>query len=94
MAAYIVAYDLKKVGQNYSCITKKLEAYPTHWHMQGSVWIIESTKTATQIRDELIACLDQNDNLMVAQLSGQAAWNGFTDKASVWLKSLLGKFVK
>lgn len=94
MAAYIVTYDLKKSGQNYTCITGKLEKYPAYWHMQGSVWIIESTKTAAQIRDDLVACLDQNDNLFVGKLSGEAAWQGFTTKGTNWLKSLLEKFVK
>lgn len=89
MAAYIVTYDLKQVGQNYTCITKKLEAYPVHWHMQGSVWIVQTSKTAAQIRDDLAGCLYQNDNLFVARLQGEAAWKGFSDNAGSWLKSQL-----
>lgn len=89
MAAYIVTYDLKQVGQNYIGITRKLETYTMHWRMQGSVWIVQTSKTAAQIRDGLAACLDQNDNLFVARLEGEAAWKGFSDKASSWLKSQL-----
>jgi hypothetical protein len=89
MAAYIVTYDLMKQGQNYTCITKKLEAYPVHWHMQGSVWIIETAQSAAQVRDGLIPCLDANDKLMVARLSGEAAWYGHNDHNSQWLKDRL-----
>lgn len=89
MPAYIVAYDLKKQGQNYECLNEKLTEFGTYWHMQGSVWIIVTEWTAAQIRDDLKPCLDRNDNLFVGKLSGQAAWEGFTSDDNKWLKSAL-----
>lgn len=91
MSVFIVTYDLHKQGQNYSCITNKLASYPTHWHLQGSVWIIETSQSAAQVRDALLPCLDANDKLLVARLSGQAAWYGYSDHNSRWLKGLLEK---
>lgn len=93
MTTYIVAYDLIKQGQNYTCITKKLASYPTHWHMQGSVWIIETAQTAVQVRDHLHSCLDQNDKLFVARLEGEAAWIGYPESTSAWIKDRLAKRV-
>ena len=93
MAAYIVTYDLHQTGQNYECIKKKLETIPKHWHMQGSVWVIETEQTAVQLRDSLLSCLDSNDNLLVALLAGEAAWRGFKDNGSKWLKTLLSAYV-
>jgi CRISPR/Cas system-associated endoribonuclease Cas2 len=89
MAAYIVTYDLYKQGQNYTCLTEKLEAYGTHWHMQQSVWIISTNETAAQIRDKLSPCLDSNDKLFVGKLSGEAAWVGYNQKITDWLKGTL-----
>lgn len=89
MAIHIIAYDLHKTGQNYECLKTKLEKYPACWHMQGSVWVIKSSKSPTIIRDELASCLDSNDNLLVAKLHGDAAWRGFATKWSSWLKSAL-----
>lgn len=89
MAVYIVAYDLHKQGQNYSCITQKLESYSAYWHMQGSVWIVVSDKKATEIRDSLKACLDSNDDLFVGRLSGEAAWSGYGSEVTEWLKDIL-----
>lgn len=85
MPSYVVAYDLHKQGQNYDCIIKKLEGYPTHWHMQQSVWVIVTSQSAVQIRDNLQPCLDANDKLFVGQLSGQAAWVGYNQNISDWL---------
>jgi len=89
MAAYIVAYDLHEEGQNYECLIEKLEAYPIHWHMQQSVWIIKTDQNASQIRNNLGECLDDDDTLFVGKLSGQAAWRGYSDKAGKWLKDIL-----
>ena len=91
MSAYIVSYDLYKTGQNYECLKMKLEAYPVHWKMQLSVWVIETSQSATQVRDGLKGCLDANDKLFVGKLSGEAAWSGYTDNGSSWLKLLLEK---
>ena len=89
MSTYVVTYDLIKQGQNYTCLTEKLKDYPTHWHAQGSVWIIETAKTAAEIRDHLKPCLDANDKLIVARLQGEAAWYGYTDSITKWLKDRL-----
>ncbi|MES2002823.1 MAG: hypothetical protein V4444_11015 [Pseudomonadota bacterium] len=89
MSTYIVTYDLMKQGQNYECLIKKLDAYTTHWHAQGSVWIIETSNSASQIRDDLSSCLDANDKLIVARLQGEAAWLGYGDSISKWLKDRL-----
>lgn len=89
MSAYIVTYDLHKQGQNYDCIIAKLKAYPTHWHMQRSVWIISTNQSAAQVRDSLQSCLDSNDKLFVGKLSGEAAWYGYPDNVSTWLKGTL-----
>jgi len=86
MSAYIVSYDLHKRGQNYECIIEKLKGYPEHWHMQQSVWIISTNQTVVQIRDHLMSCLDENDNLFVGKLSA-AAWHGFAPAAEPWLKA-------
>jgi CRISPR/Cas system-associated endoribonuclease Cas2 len=89
MPAYMVSYDLHKQGQNYDCLHKKLKAYGTHWHFQQSVWLVETTQSAAQIRDSLVECLDHNDKLLVAKLDGEAAWYGYSVEVSQWLKSRL-----
>lgn len=93
MSTFIISYDLLTQGQNYTCVINKLKSYPTHWHMQGSVWLIETSENAVQIRDGLLSCLDQNDKLMVARLEGEAAWHGYSDNIGKWLKDRLEKKV-
>jgi hypothetical protein len=74
MAVFIVTYDLNQVGQNYDCITDKISKFP-HCHAQGSVWFVEYSGTAAQLRDHLVPCLDQNDRLFVDAVS--SGWAGY-----------------
>jgi len=87
MSAYIVAYDLRVQGQNYPCITGKLEALKA-FHMQQSVWIVSTNMTSVQIRDHLQSCLDANDKLFVGKLS-ESAGKGYTVDVSNWLKAVI-----
>lgn len=73
MAVFIVAYDLKQTGQNYQCITHKLNQMP-NCHAQGSVWFVDYNGTAVNLRDHLQSCLDQNDVLFVDYVS--KGWAG------------------
>lgn len=89
MAAYIVTYDLAQQGQNYSCLYARLRSYPTHWHMQQSVWIVVTPESAVDLRNTLTACLDANDRLFVARLANEAAWRGYAENVSDWIKNQL-----
>lgn len=87
--AHVVCYDLLKQGQNYTALIARLEKYPTHWHVQGSVWIVVTTQSSADIRDYLKPALDSNDKLIVARLDGEAAWQGYGDNIGNWIKSQL-----
>lgn len=90
MSTYMIGYDLNKPGQNYDDLYEAIKNQgSTWWHHLDSTWIIVSTKTAVDIRDNLSKYLDSNDKLLVAKLSGEAAWKGFSDKGSDWLKKNL-----
>ena len=52
-----------------------------------STWIVNTNLTAVQVRDRLRAQIDANDELLVAAISEPAAWYGFTQKGSDWLKA-------
>lgn len=89
MPAYIVTYDLHETGQNYTCLIDKLKQYGTYWHAQQSVWVVVTNQSAVQIRDNLMKCTDSNDKIFVAHLGGEAAWTGYPDSTSNWLKQNL-----
>lgn len=89
MKSYLIGYDLNKTGQDYETLIEQIKKLGTWWHHLDSTWIVKSDLTAVQIRDNLKPYIDDNDELLVARLSGEAAWTGFSERGSKWLKNNL-----
>lgn len=67
MANFIVAYDLRKSGQDYSGLIKAIKSYPYIREMQ-STWFIKSSGTSSAIYDKLSAHIDENDSLFICRI--------------------------
>ncbi|WDI40226.1 hypothetical protein [Bremerella sp. P1] len=89
MKPYMISYDLNRPGQNYADLYEAIKKVGNWWHHLDSTWIVTTSLSASQIRDNLAPYLDGNDKLLVAHLSGEAAWIGFNKNASDWLKDAL-----
>jgi len=87
MPTYLVTYDLKAPGRKYEPVWDYLKSTGTHWHFLGSCWLIVTTKTAAQVRDDLRPLIDSNDRVMVVRVDG-ANWatQGF-DGGGEWMKA-------
>lgn len=89
MATHLVSYDLNSPGQKYARLIEKLESYPNWWHHLDSTWLIVTSLTAQQLRDELSPLVDRNDELLVIDVT-QRSWGangGFSAEAIRWLKA-------
>lgn len=87
--SYFISYDLSSPGQNYNDLIEAIKNYGTYCKINNSDWIISTDDKATEIRDNLKQHLDKNDKLFVGELSGAAAWIGYPDSTSNWLKKYL-----
>lgn len=88
--SYVIGYDLNRPHQDYKDLIDAIKALASGWwHNLDSTWIVRSTLTAVEIRDELAKHIDRNDEILVAQLTGEAAWRGFDQSGSEWLRNHL-----
>ena len=72
---YTVSYDLLKPNQNYDGLISRLNALGAV-RVQLSQWIVRlSSGDAVALRDDLMRFIDSNDRLLVAGLTGEAAWS-------------------
>lgn len=87
MSVYIISYDLKSPGKNYSSLYTAIKSYGTWFHCLDSTWLIETSHTAKMIYSKLKPCLDNNDRIFVARITQDYA--GFLPKEGHdWLKDL------
>jgi hypothetical protein len=89
MAVYMVGYDLNKPGQDYSDLFEAIKSYGMWWHHLDSTWIIVTDESAARVMNNLRQYMDNNDELLVATIGAPAAWSGFNDQGSQWLKKEL-----
>jgi len=91
MASILIGYDLNKEegSEGYKELFAAIKNLGIWWHCLDSTWIVKSDLTTVEIRNLLTPHLDPNDELLVAKLSGEAAWVGFNDECSKWLTNNL-----
>jgi len=71
---YLISYDLDKPGQNYDKLIARLKEHGAV-RVLLSQWVLTTTWTAVQLRDDLMAYTDSNDRILVVQISGEWAYS-------------------
>jgi hypothetical protein len=72
--AKIVTYDLRAPGRDYQSLYDALKSYDFAKATE-STYVLRTDRTCTEVRDHLLAHMDANDRLFVAELTGVAAWH-------------------
>ncbi len=63
---YLVTYDLKKPGQNYSTLYDAIKSLGSWWHYLDSTWLVDTNfYSANSVSEKLTPHIDKNDNLLV-----------------------------
>ena len=90
MRTLLVGYDLNQPGQNYSELYEALKEASGWWRHLDSTWLLRTHETPVQLRDRLRLLIDAGDELLVIDVTGQAAaWGGFSERGSQWIKNHL-----
>lgn len=89
MGKFFLSYDLRKV-RDYSSLYSGIKSYPTCMQVLESLWYVESSMSASQIRDDLQRYMDKDDGIIVIRYGDSAAWamlNCDSDKLKSELES-------
>ena len=88
---HIITYDLKSpndTAEDYErVITGLKSAYGTWCHLEQSVWLVSTDKSASEVRDSIRGLLNTKDVLFVAKLSGNWASLNLTQSRINWIKA-------
>jgi len=83
---FCIAYDLNTPGKDYTSLIEQIKSYKTWWHHLDSTWFIETSYSATEVRDHLKQYMDSNDELLVFTVGTKWAGAGFSQRAYSWLR--------
>jgi len=86
---HVVTYDLHKPGRDYTPVHEYLKRFDW-WHCFESTWLVQTSKSAATIRDDLAGLIDSNDDVFVLtfETKGWASW-GLSTNCNDWLKTHL-----
>ena len=84
MAVYLVTYDLRQPGKDYSSVHEFLKQFAYCKDLE-SVWLIDTQWTAQQLRDGLQQRIDSNDKTFVVRLIRD--WASYNYGCADWLNS-------
>ncbi len=88
MYTYLISYDLRAPGKNYTDLHNHLKNYSDWAKPLESVWLIRSNSKPSEVRDAARKRMDANDHIFVVDVTKQAAaWFGMPDKVSDWIKN-------
>jgi hypothetical protein len=91
IATILIGYDVHPPkGEAYDELIKAIQSLGTWWHHLETIWILQCDHTPGEIRDRLKSHIGIEDQLLVIDISGDAAgWIGVNESGSKWLKEAI-----
>jgi hypothetical protein len=88
MNTIMVDYDLDAPGQKYQAIIQYIKGHREWANPLKSSWMIRTTKSAVQVRDDIVRLIDANDKVVVTDVThAEMAWYGLSAEVSRWIKN-------
>jgi len=73
MKRWLIGYHLYTPGLEHAAFFDELRSLGAT-RIMPSHWVLESEKTAIELRNQFMALLTPNDQLLVAELGQQVVW--------------------
>lgn len=84
---YLVIYDLKQPGRNYTPLYDTLKLAASWWHYLESAWILASPLTIEDWQQRIRGAIDMNDLFLIIRLDRPLAYTGWLpQKAWEWIQ--------
>jgi len=85
---YIVSYLPQRSVRN-SALLRAVQTFDMYAMLSETTFLVSASFAASTIRDRFKPHLRMNDQLFVAKLDKTAAWTGFDQTFSHWMRSAI-----
>ena len=84
----LITYDLKQPDKDYSSLYESIKQCGSlWWHYLESVWIVQTEFTPEECCDRIRPSMDENDYLLVVDITNQKKQGWLPSKAWEWLNT-------
>jgi hypothetical protein len=83
---YLISYDLKKPGKDYTTLYEKLKSGLSWWHYLESTWLIHTNDTVEVWSDKIRSVIDENDIFIVIDVTKRPRQGWLPTKAWEWIR--------
>ncbi len=83
-----INYDLRAPGRNYQPLYDYIKSFGAYDPLLESLWLVRTTKTASDVRDDLMRLVDTNDRVAVFDVTNSDWATNFKDAKTAWIKDL------
>lgn len=90
MNTFLISYDLglPEIYSDYKILKKYIKSYIYWAKPLQSVWFIRTTKSVVEVRDEIKLRIDNNDKVLVIDVTGKSwASNNLSKEVTNWMKN-------
>ena len=90
----IVAFELARPGQNSETLVARIKAYGQWARLGASTYLIQTQHLPVDVRAYLQEALFPNDKLYVSLVGYSAAWVGYPEAFSTWVRQRQGPSIR
>jgi CRISPR/Cas system-associated endoribonuclease Cas2 len=84
---YLITYDLNTEGKDYNALYDKIKSLGQWFHPLESVWFLQSSLYGVDtISEQLRTVMDNNDHILVVNITNQSHQGWLPKTAWEWLR--------
>jgi hypothetical protein len=83
---YLVSYDLRKPGKDYTSLHNTIKSATTWWHYIESTWIIKTDQSIDEWYNKIRSVTDSNDSFILIDITKQKRQGWLPKKAWEWIR--------
>jgi hypothetical protein len=91
MKKYLISYDLglPETRDDYRKLISYIKSLELWANPLKSVWLVQTNKTAKDLRDELKNATDSNDSILVIEVNDHWATSRITKEVTDWMQEYI-----
>ncbi len=87
MATYLISYDLVGPNRDYDKLIAHLRTYRVRTRPLESVWMIQTSKSAGEVRDGIERHVDSNDKILVVTVARGWGTRNIASDVTNWMRN-------